>query len=365
MPRSFRPALPLLALAIVSLLAALWAGLIRLGWAWPILRPTLPMAHGPLMIGGFLGALISLERAVSLAEGQTGRARWLPYWAPLTAGLGGLLALLGLGAWVGPLLITLGSLGLIVLMARIYRLHPALHTAVIGAGALVWLFGNLRWLAGRPVPAVVLWWQVFLILTIAGERLELSRLLRPSRNSQAFCVVAVGVLLLGCLVSIFDLAMGVRVAGVGMLMLAGWLLVFDIARRRLRAGGQARYIAIALLSGYVWLGVGGVLALAFGGATAGLTYDALLHAVFLGFVFSMIFAHALIIFPAVLNRPLSYRPRFYVHLALLHLSLVLRLAGDLAGQLAWRRWGGLLNEIAILLFLISTIVAVLQSRRVA
>ncbi len=363
MPRSFRLALPLLALIIVSLLAALWAGLIRLGWGWPILRPTLPMSHGPLMIGGFLGALICLERAVSLGEGQRGQARWLPFLAPLAAGVGGLLVLLGLGAWVGPLLITLGSLGLVMLMARIYRLHPTLHAAVIWAGALIWLVGNLRWLVGRPLPSVVLWWQVFLILTIAGERLELSRLLKLSRNSQAFFLAAIGVLLIGCVVSLFVFVAGVRVAGAGMVMLAGWLLVYDIARRRLRAGGQARYIAIALLSSYVWLAVGGLLALAFGGVTAGLTYDAMLHAVFLGFVFSMIFAHALIIFPAVLNRPLSYRPRFYAHLALLHLSLILRLTSDLAGQPDWRRWGGLLNEIAILLFLFSTIVAILQTQR--
>lgn len=68
--------LPLLAGALVLLLAALWAGLLRLGWAWPTPLPTLPMAHGPLMINGFLGALIGLERAIALQK------RWA-YLAPV------------------------------------------------------------------------------------------------------------------------------------------------------------------------------------------------------------------------------------------------------------------------------------------
>ena len=62
--------LPLLALSILALLAALWAGLVRLGWSLPVGPPgVLYVAHGPLMVCGFLGTLISLERAVALGEG--------------------------------------------------------------------------------------------------------------------------------------------------------------------------------------------------------------------------------------------------------------------------------------------------------
>ncbi|MCO5243594.1 MAG: hypothetical protein M9927_07165 [Anaerolineae bacterium] len=58
---------PLVVLAVVALLAAMWAGLVRMGWQLPLLRPTLPMAHGPLMVCGFLGTLVGLERAVGLS----------------------------------------------------------------------------------------------------------------------------------------------------------------------------------------------------------------------------------------------------------------------------------------------------------
>jgi len=44
-------------------------------------------------------------------------------------------------------------------------------------GAVAWLGSNLLWLGGWPVHALVPWWIGFLVLTIAGERLELSRML--------------------------------------------------------------------------------------------------------------------------------------------------------------------------------------------
>jgi hypothetical protein len=76
----------------------------------------------------------------------------------------------------------------------------------------------------------------------------------------------------------------------------------------------------------------------------------LLHAIFLGFVFAMIFAHAPIIFPAILGIPVSFHLAFYAPLAMLHLSLLLRIGSDLGGWTAGRQWGGLLNVLAIVLF---------------
>src|SRR5690606_17708518 len=63
-----------------------------------------------------------------------------------------------------------------------------------------------------------------------------------------------------------------------------------------------------------------------------------------GFVFSMIFAHAPIILPAVSGRAVAYSPVFYSNLALLHASLVVRIAGDLLALPAVRGWGGSLQR---------------------
>ncbi|WP_235780374.1 hypothetical protein [Sinomonas notoginsengisoli] len=72
---------------------------------------------------------------------------------------------------------------------------------------------------------------------------------------------------------------------------------------------------------------------------------------FLGFVMSMIMAHAPVILPAVLRRPLPYRPVMWIPAALLHATLVLRLGlGDARGDIAAWQWGGSGNVVAVLTF---------------
>lgn len=341
--RKFRS--PFLFLSILALLFALWAGLLRMGWNWPVLRPALPMSHGPLMVSGFFGTLIALERAAALNR------RWA-YLGPLCSGVGGVLLVFGVKGSFAPLLMALGGLGLALVCLWMWRQHSVLHTAIIAVGALCWLAGSAQWLLGSPVYQVVLWWSAFFVFTIAGERLELSRVRRPTRNSQRLFAAISSGMLLGLVWLRFDPIWGERIVGLGYLLLAAWLLVYDLARVTVRQKGLTRYIAICLLSGFVWLAIGGLLSILYAGYSAGLVYDARLHAIFVGFVFSMVFGHAPIIFPAVLGAPITYRPYFYLPLALLHLSLVLRLAGDFGGWVVVRQWGGLLNALAILLFLL-------------
>ena len=346
---------PLMALGMVALLAALWGGLLRLGWDWPIMRPMLPGAHGPLMVSGFLGTLIGLERAVALGQ-------WWTYAGPLLSGLGALALIVGLPGVAGPMLMAMGSLALVVVFAVIVRRHPGLSEITMGIGALAWLVGNSLWLSGWPIFRVVAWWAGFLVLTIAGERLELSRFLPISRADRAAFLAAIGLFAAGLVLALAAFDMGGRLSGLGLLVLSFWLLRYDIARRALQRAGLTRFVAVSLLSGYIWLGVAGLLGLRFGGLAAGLHYDAWLHAIFLGFVFAMIFGHAPIIFPAVLGVPVPFRPAFYSHLALLHLSLALRVVGDLAAWWPGRLWGGLFNVVAVLLFLTNMAHAVVEGR---
>jgi len=342
-PRRLRS--PLMALGFLALLTGMWASLVRIGWDLPRPGAHIPASHGPLMVSGFLGTLIGLERAVALGQA------WA-YGAPTLTGIGATALILGLpGQW----LITLGSLGLVAILLAIVRRQATLFTFTMALGAVSWLAGNFLWAWGSPLFRVVPWWAGFLALTIAGERLELARLVRLSPWGRTAFVLAAGVFSAGILLTPFSFKAGIRVSGGGMTALALWLLFQDIARRTVRQPGLQRFTAISLLSGYVWLGLSGLLALSVGGEPAGPRYDAILHAFFLGFVFTMIFGHAPLIFPAVLGHPLSFRPSFYAHLALLHLSLVLRVAGDLLPWVSGRRWGGLLNVVAILVFLANTL----------
>ena len=352
---------PLLGAALVALLAGLWGGLLRLGLDLPPLRPTLPAEHGVLMVLGFLGTQIGLERAVAL--GGHGERRW-PYLAPTAAAAGALWLLSGLPACGGQLLLAVGGFALLAVFLTVHRLDPAWHNAVMGLGALAWAAGAVVWLAGEPIARVVPFLAAFLVLTIVGERLELSRMRHPPAVVRVVLLGAVALFCLGVALTLPWPTFGVRLAGAGLLAQAAWLARYDVARRTIRMSGLTRYMAAALLAGYFWLAVAGGVWLWEGElAGGGFAYDAMVHTIFLGFVFSMIFAHAPVIVPAVLGVALPYRPSFYAPLALLHASIAIRLLGDLDGDLAAWRWGGVLGEVAILAFAALAAASAVQARR--
>jgi hypothetical protein len=123
---------------------------------------------------------------------------------------------------------------------------------------------------------------------------------------------------------------------------------------------------VCLLAGYACLAVSGGVVLASGGLRAGTpAYDAALHALGLGFVFSMVFGHAPIIAPAVLRIRVPYHPAFYLPLALLHLSLLVRVAGDVTGRFTWTSFGGALNALALAAFIAGVAIAAVRGKRAA
>ncbi|MEJ2421929.1 MAG: hypothetical protein P8018_09505 [Acidobacteriota bacterium] len=340
--------LPIMAGAVLALLAGLYGGLMRLGWGLPSV-PSVSAFHGALMVSGFLGTLICLERAAALKRAWA----FIP---PVLTGLGALILIFYVqGYEAGVFLMFAGSAGLLLVFAVLIFRDPALHTVTMALGAAAWCAGNALWLARWPISHAAYWWAGFLVLTIWGERLELARLRRLGPLAKILFAGATVLLLAGLVLSIFRFSPGVRLTGVGFLGLMLWLTRYDVAWWTVRMEGLTRYIALCLLAGYFWLGMAGVFALSWGGVVAGPHYGAILHAVFLGFVFSMIFGHTPTIFPAVLGIPVPFRKTaFYAQLLLLHGSVAIRLAGDLAGSFELRHWGGVLNVAAILFFLFNT-----------
>ncbi|MBI2179687.1 MAG: hypothetical protein HYU31_02585 [Deltaproteobacteria bacterium] len=327
-----------------------------MGLALPAINPELPSNHGPLMVVGFLGTLIGLERAVALD-------RIWPYGVALLAGGSVLTILSGFPPEFGAALALVGSCLSILVFVSLYRLAPAAHFIVMILSAVLWAVGNTLWLAAQPFNVAAPWWIGFLVLMIAGERLQLSRVMqRPARASWLFHT-SVAVLLIGLAISLATFDIGVRIAGAALLALALWLFRYDIAGRTVRERGLTRYMAVCLLCGYFWLAAAGMLWITFADDfVAGPKYDAMLHAVFVGFVFSMIFAHAPVIFPSVTGLALPFRRSFYLHLVLLHGSLLLRVGGDLALSTAVQQWGGVGNIAAVLLFLFNNLRSVMTAR---
>ena len=349
-----RGPLGLLVLGGVALLAGLTGALMLLGvWAPPG-AGRLAGGHGLLMTLGFLGTLIALERAVALGQ------RW-GYVAPLVTGLGGLAIVAGAPLPVagGPL--CLGAVVFVALYIAFDRIERTLHTTIQAVGAVAWLVATLLLLAGRSTADAVPWLAAFLVLTICGERLGLSRLTRLTAAARRAFVIAATIFLAGVVVSVAQPDVGVRLAGLGLVALAAWLARNDVARRTVRRAGVSRIVALSLLSGYAWLTVAGLAWVAFGAATPGPARDPGLHALFLGFVMSMVFGHAPVILPAVLRAPLPYHPRFYAHLVLLHAGLALRvLVGDLGGVSDAWRLGGVLNVVALLVFVASSVLSTIR-----
>ncbi|NML15248.1 hypothetical protein HHL10_09680 [Azohydromonas sp. G-1-1-14] len=320
-------------------MAPVLASLLLLAVAGGLLRAGLPVAqnalvgqaaaqHAALMICAFFGAVVGIERAVALK-------RRAAFAVPLLALLGGVALLAG---WpqAGALAFAAAALGFVAVNLAIVQKQAAPHTILLLVSALAWLTGCVRLALGLHDDAMLAAWFAFLVITIAAERLEMTRLMRRRAAAQPLLVALLCALLAGA-------ALSGALFGLALLGLALWLAAFDIARRTVRAQGLTRYMALCLLGGYAWLALAGV---AWAGMALGFdTRDAALHALGLGFIFCMVMGHAPVILPAVARIKVQFDAAFYLPLALLHASLALRLVDP-----AWRGAGAALNAAAIALF---------------
>lgn len=346
---------PFLLIAMLSLLTGMTAGLVRIGWPIPLPDPRWALLHGPFMVSAFLGILISLERVVALQK------NWM-WGAPLFCSLGALSISLHPNPILAACFFSIGGIFLVSIFIWICIKYPNLFHGMMLGGAFCFGIGNLLWFLGKPFPQIIFWWMAFLLLTIAGERLELSRFRNPSKQSK-FIFVAFNVLfVLGIIFQYFQIPLFQYLLGGSLLGISIWLLTQDIALQSLKARGLTRYIAWSLMLGYGWLIACGVLLLFFGQEQAGWNYDAFLHSFFLGFVFSMIFGHAPLILPSMLKVEIKYSSFFYIPLFLLHSTVLGRLLGDLSHSFALRKWMGALNAFVIVIFFVNILISVRRKR---
>lgn len=337
------PRLVLLLPAGVALLAGLDAALLLLGLPAPVTVDRLPEVHGMLLVFGFVATVISLERAVALR-------RWAGFAAPALLGIGGLLLVSTAPLPVGKITLLAGGLALVAVYIPLWRRQRDAAVLVQAFAAVLAVGALTLWLGSVEVSVLLPWLVGFLVLTIGGERLELARLTMGPNADRSLLLLSAA-LAAGVVTSLLWPRVGYPLLGLAVAVLVGWLAAHDVARRTMRSSGLPRFAAGCLLAGYCWLAVAAAIWLVGGAAADGPRYDAVVHAVFLGFTMSMIMAHAPVILPAVLRRPLPYHPVLIVPAVLLHLSLVVRLwVGDALGiPLAWQV-GGILNITAVLLF---------------
>lgn len=341
-----------------ALLTGLDAGLTLAGLPASVPSDRLADLHGPLMVIGFLGTVIALERATAL------RLAW-GFLAPALLGAGALTLALLPDPTLGRLLAIQGAGTAVVVQTVLWR-RNADPAVAVGALAVVHLLAAALLLLRLPVAAVLPLLVAFIVTMIAAERVELARLAMP-RGADGRLVALTGALALVAGAAILWPDAGGRALGVVLAGLTAWLIRHDVARRTIRATGLPRFAAAAMLAGYAWLLVAAAV-LVVGGQPLGGAYDVVVHATFLGFAMSMVMAHAPVILPAVLHVRLPYRPWLYLPLVLLHLTLALRVVGHLVvahlpdAHTAWLV-GAAGNVAALLVFIAAAVLAVALGAR--
>jgi hypothetical protein len=327
--------LPFLILAIFSLIVGLWTGLSRIGWDTFILPAT--AHHGAVMVGGFLGSLISLEKVIPLKK------KWLLV-LPGAQVSAALLFLFGEPMIAIPLLIT-GSIGLVAVFGFYLKRERTLIYVLMLIGALCLSVGNVLLFTENFYPLAFPWWVGFILFIITAERLELMKFLPVSKAAKRLVVAFLIIFVLGISVSFHSY--GNIASGTALVAISLWLLKNDAIAIGLRKKSLTRFVSISLLLGYTALLVAGIFFISF--SDHWLAYDALVHTFFIGFAFSMIFAHGPIILPGVLG--ISFKPyhkSLYLWLILLHTSWLIRVFADAYSETLWRKYSGLLSAITIL-----------------
>jgi hypothetical protein len=344
-------ALVFAALVAASLVTGIVGGLLRAGvpvFASPgLVSGNATLHHAALMLCGFLGTVIGIERAVALKA----KAAFV---APLASGLGGLLLLGGETSLAAAAWLVAGA-AFVAVNVAIVRRQAAAHTVLLVGAALAWFLGTALFLSGIRAEPVIAWWFLFVVITIAAERLELTRLARRPAFAPALLFAVLVLSATGAALSAPAPQSGGVVYGLALVALALWLGMFDVARHTLFTRGLSRYMAVCLLAGYAWLAVAGG---AWSANALGVpARDVALHALGLGFIISMVMGHAPVILPAVTGLRVEFTPFFYAPLALLHVSLVLRFASE-----PFRAAGAVVNAAAIVLFALTLAAGALRAR---
>lgn len=330
-----RQRLPYVFLAFFSLIIGVTAGLVRIGWN--ITLPNAVAHHGAIMVAGFIGTLISLEKVIPLKKTYL-------YVVPAMSGASTILFLLGVPI-VGFSLLILASIGLIIVFSLFLRKDKSEVHALMLSGATFWLMGNIQLVSTKFYPSAFNWWMSFALFIITSERLELMKFLPVTRGAKMVCFLLLLLVALGCFFPFHGL--GTFVTSAGLAGIALWLMKNDLVGISITKTGLTRYVGVALLSGYAWLLFTAVFQIA--STNSMFSYDIVVHSFFIGFVLSMIFAHGPIILPGVLGilrKP--YSPLLYIALVLLHSSLILRVLGDILLINDFRTWSGVLTALAML-----------------
>jgi hypothetical protein len=233
--------LPFVVLAMLSLITGLLAGLHRIGWTLPL--SGVSSNHGAIMVGGFLGTLITLEKIIPLK-------RNILYVFPIISGSSVALFFIGEPTYSALCLIT-ASAGLCIVFLIYLISERSMIYLLMFAGAACWLIGNTLLIIHNFYPVALPWWMAFALLIITSERLELMKFLPVSRKQKFVFIGMLFTFLIGCMISFHGV--GNYFAALSLVSISIWLMRYDVVALNVKKHGLPRYVGVGLLSGYVSL----------------------------------------------------------------------------------------------------------------
>jgi len=345
---------------IGAILTGLWRiSLIRGTLNLPPLPEWLP-PHGHLILGGFLALLIMWERMIAL---NIPFLFWIPYAYALSAALlhtqnrfVQFVHILSITGWVLHRF----------LAARIYHhwQKPALESGgLIVLSAAMWAPGGL---AAGPVAALAGF--SFALGSILAERLELGLKFKKRLALRASeCLILWYCLLL---IALWFSVPGISMLGVTLLLLLVITAASDLnLKSSFHLNGPSelhRFLGVGLKTAYLWLGLSAMAMIFWSHLPPASNKDIVIHLMGLGFVFSMMLAHAPLIMPAALRLLPPERPQWIWFLVFQSATLI-RIAGDISiiqpDALLFWSWSGLISGMIHLFSFVGYVVATFRSIR--
>lgn len=306
--------------------------------------------HGELMVFGFLATLIPVERYIG------SRSMKIPELIHLMPFLTSLGALLKLFSWltksvilnaIGTLVIALGALLYVYLLSSLSKLSAEKTSfKLMGAGSIALILALIMSYFTTPVgnlPLALLMLS-FPALTILGERVELSKFTMRGIGSEALVAGLLG--LLGILLSIVFGKFFLLLSAILFLALTAQIMRSE---RFVFSSGMKGYLSWHLAIAYAWAFAGFALAAwAYFAEKPQANFDPTVHALAVGFVLGMIFAHAPAILPAIINRRLDEGGLSLAPLAILTISNAMRVLGGLSKASFAVGYSGLVALLSLL-----------------
>lgn len=367
----------LLLTAGLAALIGLLGALVRSNLIGGLPAVVMPDDHGVLMVFGFLGSAIGLERAVAYRGGGKRHVRWC-FAAPLLGGVGTLVLLvsttvfslsgsgeaLRYGHVVAAALWTASMAMLFAIYIAIWRRQPSGYILIQLIASMLGVAGILLW-AGRIDAAVLApSWLMFLVLTIVGERAELARSVFSGHNIEIailmLCLLNVLMLIVQCL----NPDIGYPLLGLALAALLVAMISHDIARGTWNHGGLPGFMGTCMMSAYGWGLIAACIWVFAPMSGNGYWTDFALHALAIGFIVTMVIAHVCMIVPSIIHRPLPFHPVLWAAWTVLQLGLALRCMGTVRNMTMLWKIGDAFSVLGMLMMMLSVVLLAVFGKRI-